>query len=184
VNLQNVTLESPGPVTIALQDGGNYEATLFDALVGRRSPLQLAIVDAKLSDSAWESISKLQCLTGLNLYGCNPTEFQLAAMKGLRNLTSLRLDEPKISETCVQELSKIGTLEDVSISGSLRAETIRCLVNNNPKLKSLEKRDGFGNVFNGTQFQGFDRLTVEEIKTALHELDLRNSRSHAQDGAP
>jgi hypothetical protein len=164
-----ITLESPGPLTISLESGGSYDSTLFDALAGRKSPLKLSMYQSTLTPGAWASLANLQCIEDLRLIECGPTESQLKQLAGLRNLTDLSLCDSKTSETSIQELFKIGTLQSAQITKLTQVETVRCLINNNPNLRFFEVQRGFEGLFNSARFRAIYRLPIEDLKSALKE---------------
>ncbi len=143
---KNARLHFQSEISFSLR-GVKCPESFLDAITSHEYPLHIELLGCQLSDLAWTKLFQID-LAGLSVNGSSPTEDQLLRMLQLKNLKYLTIIEPFIGDKCLQELSKVATLEQLFIDVNEK-ETLRCFLRNNPKLLLVNfptalLEDGYG----------------------------------------
>ncbi len=150
-------------------NGQQCNAAFINALNSSEHSLTLSLAFCQLSDEGWTSLSELDRLHSLALNNCGPTEIQLLELRRCKTLRILSIIEPKISDSSLQELSKVGSLVGLYLPFVRQRETLRCFLENNPKLSSVSFPCG---VLEGTSDTSILTILRAKLETQLRSKAL------------
>lgn len=150
----------------------------------------------ELTEDGLACLASLPRLRELNLSRSRISNAGLAMVGRLATLTSLRLDDAKVSDTGLQHLAPLTRLETVSLRGTAITDAGLAIVSQWPELTSLDLSktkigdEGLGHLVSCSKLSqlrlaGLENLSIAGVRSlarlaSLTEIDLQKTRLDGQ----